>query len=133
MIKHPDVSSSQVFINLSNKGVDLDAFTSIRDSFLPFDGRLVINATFQTSDAAVCGAGPLTKFSRCYYTDEWSHADFNSKEVGQDLAAKLLPLFDPTQEPADEAPPETDHLVPLYKQAKIQGLDTFKSFYDSLI
>ncbi|XP_019121275.1 cilia- and flagella-associated protein 61 isoform X3 [Larimichthys crocea] len=110
-----------VFINLSNKGVDLDAFTSIRDSFLPFDGRLVINATFQTSDAAVCGAGPLTKFSRCYYTDEWSHADFNSKEVGQDLAAKLLPLFDPTQEPADEAPPETDHLVPLYKQAKIQG------------
>ncbi|KAE8286431.1 Cilia- and flagella-associated protein 61 [Larimichthys crocea] len=110
-----------VFINLSNKGVDYDAFTSIRDSFLPFDGRLVINATFQTSDAAVCGAGPLTKFSRCYYTDEWSHADFNSKEVGQDLAAKLLPLFDPTQEPADEAPPEADHLVPLYKQAKIQG------------
>ncbi|TKS75347.1 Cilia- and flagella-associated protein 61 [Collichthys lucidus] len=110
-----------VFINLSNKGVDYDAFTSIRDSFLPFDGRLVINASFQTSDAAVSAAGPLTKFSRCYYTDEWSHANFNSKEVGQDLAAKLLPLFDPTQEPADEAPPEMDHLVPLYKQAKVQG------------
>nr|XP_046228541.1 cilia- and flagella-associated protein 61 isoform X2 [Scatophagus argus] len=110
-----------VFINLSNKGVDYDAFTSINNSFLVFDSRLVINATFQTSDAAVSGAGPLTKFSRMYHSDEWSHANFNSKEVGQDLAAMLLALFDPTQQPAHDPPPETHHLVPLYKQAKIQG------------
>ncbi|KAI3364620.1 hypothetical protein L3Q82_011400 [Scortum barcoo] len=110
-----------VFINLSNKGVDCDAFRSINSSFLAFDRRLVINATFHTSDSAICGAGPLTKFSRRYYTDEWSHANFNSKEVGQHLAATLLPLFDPMLEPADEPPPETDRLVPLFKQAKIQG------------
>ncbi|KAM7368322.1 hypothetical protein PAMP_014550 [Pampus punctatissimus] len=110
-----------VFINLSNKGVDYDAFRSINDSFLVFDSRLVINATFHTSDSAVSGAGPLTKFSRCYYSDEWSHANFNSKEVGQDLAAMLLPLFDPTLEPTNESPSEMDHLIPIYKQAKIQG------------
>ncbi|XP_056261196.1 cilia- and flagella-associated protein 61 isoform X1 [Seriola aureovittata] len=110
-----------VFINLSNKGVDYDAFTSINNSFLVFDSRLVINAAFHTSDSAVCGAGPLTKFSRCYHTDEWSHAHFNSKEVGRDLAAAMLPLFDPTLDPADDPPPETDRLVPLYKQAKIRG------------
>ncbi|XP_044025172.1 cilia- and flagella-associated protein 61 [Siniperca chuatsi] len=110
-----------VFINLSNKGVDYNAFKSINNSFLVFDSRLVINATFHTSDSAICGAGPLTKFSRCYHADEWSHANFNSKEVGQDLAAMLLPLFDPTLEPADEPTPEMDRLVPLYKQAKIQG------------
>ncbi|XP_071323650.1 cilia- and flagella-associated protein 61 isoform X2 [Trachinotus anak] len=110
-----------VFINLSNKGVDYDAFRSVNNCFLVFDSRLVIDATFQTSDSAICGAGPLTKFSRCYHTDEWSHANFNSKEVGQDLAAVMLRLFDPTLEPADEPPSEMDRLVPLYKQAKIQG------------
>lgn len=111
-----------MFINLSNKGVDYDAFKSINKSFLVFDGRLVINATFHTSDSAIYGAGPLTKFSRCYHTDEWSHANFNSKEVGQELAAILLPLFDPTLEPPAEPLPELDRLVPLYKQARIQGL-----------
>uniref|UniRef100_A0A3Q3WX85 CFAP61 dimerisation domain-containing protein n=1 Tax=Mola mola TaxID=94237 RepID=A0A3Q3WX85_MOLML len=110
-----------VFINLSNKGVDYDAFRSIIDSFLVFDSRLVISAAFCTSDTAICGAGPLTKFSLCYHADEWSHASFNSKEVGQDLAAMLLSLYDPTQEPADEPSLETDLLVPLYKHAKVQG------------
>ncbi|XP_034436485.1 cilia- and flagella-associated protein 61 [Hippoglossus hippoglossus] len=110
-----------VFINLSNKGVDCDAFKSISGSFLVFDGRLVINSSFLTSDSDICGAGPVTKFSRCYYSDEWSHASFNSKEVGQELAAMMLLLFDPTQEPVDELPSDLDHLVPLYKQAMIQG------------
>ncbi|KAK2855869.1 hypothetical protein Q5P01_004604 [Channa striata] len=110
-----------VFINLSNKGVDCDAFKSINNSFLVLDKRLVINATFQTSDSAIWGAGPLTKFSRYYHSDEWSHAHFNSKEVGQDLGAMFLLLFDPTLESPDDPLSETDRLVPLYKQAKIQG------------
>ncbi|KAK5852565.1 hypothetical protein PBY51_006418 [Eleginops maclovinus] len=110
-----------VFINLSNKAVDSDVFRSINSSFLVFDSRLVIDATFHTSDPSISAAGPLTIFSRSCYTDEWSHASFDSKEVGRDLAAMLLRLFDPTLEPAGEATPETHRLVPLYKEAKIQG------------
>lgn len=115
---------SQVFFNLSNKAVDYDAFQSINSSFLVFDNRLVINNTFRTNDASIFAAGPLTKFSLRYHADEWSHANFSSKEVGQELAAALLPLFDPTAEAADEPSPCFDRLVPLYRQGKIQGLKT---------
>ncbi|KAM9354914.1 cilia- and flagella-associated protein 61 [Pholidichthys leucotaenia] len=110
-----------VFINLSNKGVDYDTFRSIRESFLVFDGRLVIDSTFHTNCNAIWAAGPLTKFSRRYHMDMWSHACFNSKEVGQDLATAALQLFDPTLEPPDESSSKTHHLVPLYRNAKIQG------------
>ncbi|KAM4522169.1 cilia- and flagella-associated protein 61 isoform 2-T2 [Odontesthes bonariensis] len=109
-----------VFINLSDKGVDEDTIKSISKSFLVFDGRLIIDASFQTRDPAICAAGPLTKFAPRYYTDEWSHANFNSKEVGQELAAMFLSRFCPTQEASDE-PVGMDRLVPLYKQPKVQG------------
>uniref|UniRef100_UPI003AB02D8A cilia- and flagella-associated protein 61-like n=1 Tax=Centroberyx gerrardi TaxID=166262 RepID=UPI003AB02D8A len=110
-----------VFLNLSSKGVDYDAFRSINAACLVFDGRLVIDASFHTNDSTIRAAGPLTKFSRRYYADRWSHASFSSREVGQDLAAMLLPFFDPTLEPAVEPPPDMDRLTPLYTQAKIQG------------
>ncbi|XP_051909214.1 cilia- and flagella-associated protein 61 [Hippocampus zosterae] len=113
--------SCGVFINLSSRGVDYDAFGSINSSFLVFDGRLVIDGAFRTNDAAIWGAGPLTKFSRSYYSDEWSHANFNSKEVGQELATMLLRHFDPTLEAHREIPGAADRLVPVYKRPKIQG------------
>lgn len=87
-----------------------------------FNGKLVIYASFHSNDPAIYGAGPLTKFSARYLAEEWTHSNFNSREVGQDLAAKLLPLFDPTVELSIEPPSDKDRLIPNYKQAKIQGL-----------
>ncbi len=55
---------------------------AINDACLVFDGRLVLDANFHTNDVAIRGAGPLTKFQRIYHSDMWSHANFNSKEVG---------------------------------------------------
>ena len=55
---------------------------AINDACLVFDGRLVLDANFHTNDVSIRGAGPLTKFQRIYHSDQWSHANFNSKEVG---------------------------------------------------
>uniref|UniRef100_A0A8C8J445 Cilia- and flagella-associated protein 61 N-terminal domain-containing protein n=1 Tax=Oncorhynchus tshawytscha TaxID=74940 RepID=A0A8C8J445_ONCTS len=110
-----------VFMNLSSKGVDYDAFKAINDACLVYDGRLVIDTTFHTNDSTIRAAGPLTKFARRYLADQWSHSSFNSREVGQELAAALLPFFDPTLEPAINSPADLDRLIPIYTQAKIQG------------
>lgn len=101
--------------------MDFDAFKAIDDACLVFDGCLFIDSTFHTNDCAIRAAGPLTRFSRRYYADQWSHADFNPKEVGQELGSVLLPFFDPTLEPPANPAPDDDRLIPTYKQPKIQG------------
>jgi len=63
---------------------------AINDACLVFDGHLVIDATFHTTDVAIRGAGPITKFQRSYHADEWTHANFNSKEVGMQVRASVL-------------------------------------------
>ncbi|KAI4888586.1 hypothetical protein NFI96_016449, partial [Prochilodus magdalenae] len=110
-----------VFFNFSCKGVDFDAFKAINDACLVFDGRLVIDTTFHTNDCAIRAAGPLTKFARRYHADQWTHADFNSKEVGQELASVMLPFFDPTLEAPVKPAPDTARLIPAYTQPKTEG------------
>ncbi|KAL0967286.1 hypothetical protein UPYG_G00250310 [Umbra pygmaea] len=120
-ISHPLRLECSVFINFSSKGVDYDAFKSINDACLVYDGLLVIDTTFHTNDPTIHAAGPLTKFARRYHANRWSHSDFNSREVGQGLAAVLLPFFDPTLVPATNPPADLEHLIPIYTQAKVQG------------
>ncbi|KAJ8356097.1 hypothetical protein SKAU_G00188910, partial [Synaphobranchus kaupii] len=110
-----------VFFSFYRKGVDYDAFRSVNDACLVYDGRLVIDAAFHTNDPAVRAAGPLTKFARSYHADGRSHALFSSREVGAELAAALLPLFDPTLESEAGPDPDAGQLVPVYSQAKVEG------------
>lgn len=115
------VCLSQVFFSFSCKAVDRDAFKAINDACLVFDGHLVVDTTFHTNDSSIYAAGPLTKYSRRYHADQWSDSCFNSKEVGQSLASVVLPLCDPTLERPAGPPSDQEHLIPLYRQAKIQG------------
>nr|XP_015210027.1 PREDICTED: cilia- and flagella-associated protein 61 isoform X1 [Lepisosteus oculatus] len=110
-----------VFINFYKKRIDYDAFKAINDAFLVYDGRLVIDTTFHTSDPTIRAAGPLTKFARRYHADQWTHSNFNSKEVGFQLAAAILPFFDPTLEWVADPPVEFDRLIPMFRGAKVQG------------
>ena len=82
----------------------------------------MIDNTFHTNDSCIRSGGTLTKFKRSYFVDEWNHSCFNSKEVGQDLAQKLLNLLDPTamynEDEDSEAKPNQPSLITLYKSAK---------------
>lgn len=109
----------QAFFCFCNKEVDFDAFTAINSACLVYDGRLVINASFHTNDVTVRAAGSLTKFRRKYHCEPWSHANFNSKEVGIALASEMLRLFDPTLDPQTEPPEEPLNLIPIYRSPKV--------------
>ncbi|XP_033873801.3 cilia- and flagella-associated protein 61 [Acipenser ruthenus] len=110
-----------VFINLYKKGIDYDAFKAMNDACLVYDGRLVIDTTFHTNDSAIRAAGTLTKFPRRYHADQWSHSNFNSKEVGFHLATAMLPLFDPILHSVVDPPEDLDRLIPMYTGAKVRG------------
>ncbi|XP_064599733.1 cilia- and flagella-associated protein 61-like [Liolophura sinensis] len=109
------------FFAYYKKGVDVEAFRAINDACLVFDGKLVIDTGFHTNDLSIRGAGPLTKFQRRYHADQWTHANFNSKEVGIALASALLRMFDPTVEPEPEPPQQLLNLIPIYRSPKIEG------------
>ncbi|XP_053103219.1 cilia- and flagella-associated protein 61 isoform X4 [Hemicordylus capensis] len=109
------------FFNFTHKRVDYETFKAVNDACLVYDGRLVIDTNFHTNDVAIRAAGPLTKFSNIYYANEWTHSNFNSKEIGFQLAATMLNLFDPTLEPVFEPPEDMDRLIPIYKGCKSQG------------
>ncbi|XP_019329974.1 PREDICTED: cilia- and flagella-associated protein 61 [Aptenodytes forsteri] len=109
------------FFSFAYRAVDYETFKAINDACLVFDGRLVIDTEFRTNDVSIRAAGPLTKYSRRYYVDEWTHSNFNSREIGFELAASMLNLFDPTRKLFSKPPEGTDRLIPMYKGCKIKG------------
>ncbi|KGL94109.1 Uncharacterized protein C20orf26, partial [Charadrius vociferus] len=109
------------FFSFAYRTVDYEAFKAINDACLVFDGRLVIDTEFCTNDVSIRAAGPLTKYSRRYYVGEWTHSNFNSREIGSELAASMLTIFDPTSKPFSKPPEGADRLIPMYKGCKIKG------------
>uniref|UniRef100_A0A8C3BTE3 Cilia and flagella associated protein 61 n=1 Tax=Cairina moschata TaxID=8855 RepID=A0A8C3BTE3_CAIMO len=109
------------FFSFAYRTVDYETFKAINDACLVFDGRLVIDTEFRTNDVSIRAAGSLTKYSRKYYADEWTHSNFNSKEIGFELATSMLNLFDPTLKPFSKPPEGMDGLIPMYKGCKIRG------------
>lgn len=114
--------------------VDYETFKAINDARLVFDGRLVIDTKFCTNDVSIKAAGPLTKYSRRYYVDEWTHSNFSSKEIGFELAASMLSLLDLTPQPSSVALEGTDRLIPTYKGCKIKGMSNWiLSYFHTLL
>ncbi|CAB3977510.1 Cilia- and flagella-associated 61, partial [Paramuricea clavata] len=115
----PLMLECQAFFCFQDKKVDYQAYKAINDSCLVYDGKLVVDKEFLTNDPAIRAAGPLTKFARRYHSESWTHANFNSKEVGKLLAESMLPLFDPTVQPSANG--KDASLVPVFKEPKINS------------
>jgi len=64
-----------------------------------YDGRLIVDHFFKTTDDAIFGAGSLCEFSRRFHRKNSQrylrHDGFNGREVGAKLAHALLRLLDP--------------------------------------
>ena len=128
-----------LFVCLSEKDVNMCAFKAMNDSCLVYDGRLVIDRAFHTNDPSIFAAGPLTKFSRRYYSDPWRLKCFNSREVGEKLAIEVLKNFDPLQ--AEPTETQDQNLIPAFTKPKIFNcmlpgstyyLDVYKPVPDEL-
>lgn len=60
---------------------DPDVFEAANNSGLVYDGRMVVDSSFRTSDPSILSGGTFAKFSRLYGTDvPWLEAH-NSREV----------------------------------------------------
>ncbi|XP_054239360.1 LOW QUALITY PROTEIN: cilia- and flagella-associated protein 61 [Indicator indicator] len=117
----PFTLQCSAFFSFAYRAVDYETFKAINDACLVFDGSLVIDSKFRTNDGSIRAAGPLTKYSRRYYADGWTHSNFNSKEIGSELATSMLDLFDPTLKPFSKPAEGTERLLPMYKGCKVKG------------
>ena len=77
-------------VDMTAKSVSKTVFKALNDACLVYDGALVIDSTFSTSNENIMAAGPMTKYQRRLYADDWVHEKFNSADVGKAAAALIL-------------------------------------------
>lgn len=86
------VMQLKIYPGKTSSNAYVSCFAAVNNACLVYDGKLVIDASFHTNDVAIRAAGPLTKFQRRYHADQWTHACFNSKEVGMAVSLSQSPL-----------------------------------------
>lgn len=88
----------RICITADAVNVDPDIFNSVHGNGLVYDGRLIVDHNFGTTDPAIYGAGSLCEFSRRFQRQNsryLRHDGFNGREVGAKLAGALLKRLDP--------------------------------------
>ena len=80
-------TETSLLVLAHEKNVNPHIFGCLNDSSIVYDGRLVVDGNFNTTDEFIFGGGTLAKFSRLYGGS--SVEAFNSTEVGRMLAANI--------------------------------------------
>ncbi|EFC38549.1 hypothetical protein NAEGRDRAFT_73596 [Naegleria gruberi] len=87
-----------LFINCHSKDVDDGILSTVNRQSLVFDGRLIVDTQFRTTDTSIYSAGPMAKFSRRFGESRMMEA-FNSSEVGSKVAQSVLSALGVAEDP----------------------------------
>ncbi|KAL4711071.1 hypothetical protein ACJJTC_009442 [Scirpophaga incertulas] len=70
-------------------------FSAICNSGIVFDGGILIDHEFKTSDPFIYAAGPATRYCRRYYAEKFRQKYYDSNEIGAKLASEIRNHLDP--------------------------------------
>jgi hypothetical protein len=89
----------RVLITCCHRDVDEDVFRSIHDNGLVYNGRLIVDRNFQTTDPSIFAAGSLCEFSNRYKALAQGRSlrmdRYNGREIGSRLARSVFDIYDP--------------------------------------
>ena len=89
-----------MLLTSGHRDVDLDVFNAIHNNGLVYNGRLIVDRNFQTTDPSIFAAGSLCEFSGRYKSLSQGRAlrldRYNGREIGSHLARAVFDIQDPT-------------------------------------
>ncbi|CAD7974188.1 unnamed protein product [Amoebophrya sp. A25] len=86
----------RILLTADQKDVDPDIFNALHGNGLVYDGGLIVDNSFQTTDERIFAAGPLAEFERSAQKEHvpdrrlLRHDGYNGSEVGKYLAEAVL-------------------------------------------
>lgn len=98
--KSEDVIECNLLVCADQHDVDPYIFAAINNTGLVYDGRLVVDSFFRTTDLNIFAGGTIAKWSRRYKGGGRMEC-YNSLEAGSCLAQSLLYFIDPIADYSD--------------------------------
>lgn len=90
---------ARVLVTCGHRDVDNDVFKSIHDNGLVYNGRLIVDKNFMTTDPSIFAAGSLCEFSNRYKALSQGRSlrmdRYNGREMGSRLARSVFDIHDP--------------------------------------
>lgn len=93
----------RVLITAGHRDVDQDVFKAIHNNGLVYNGRLIVDKSFQTTDPSIFAAGSLCEFSGRYKALSQGRPlrmdRYNGREMGSRLARSVFDIYDSQANP----------------------------------
>jgi hypothetical protein len=114
----------RVLVTCGHRDVDADVFRSIHDNGLVYNGRLIVDKNFMTTDPSIFAAGSLCEFSNRYKALSQGRSlrmdRYNGREMGSRLARSVFDIHDPNNPENDMGGPQVEE-IPLFFLPQGQG------------